>query len=571
MASQSTFRVRIFGCSASDLPAKDRNGFSDPFFQLNFDNFRTARSPVVKKNLNPTWEFSLEFLYETRWLRKLDRKALKIDVYDHDRIGANDFIGGTSVDLHTLATGPQHQSLLLRDGGKPAGRFSFFVEFEMFTEVTVIMKNVVVTDLPVPANADEDEAPDPYMRYFCSGRDRQKIEEAARSKEDLDHTTNPFPDYAGIDYNTYKSSTQLETRNPSWDDTEVLRFRATLRHLVQDDIVIQIRHNRPARKDPVCGTARLHLGKYAHPTREGVLTKFSETVVPEAGSPSPPGHISGILIFKALPVFAQMEGGKHTEVGVEGGKPIMDGVEMPRNIIGDLYDPNAEPEEDEETEAAATPATAAAAVAEKAKEEPPPPQSEPTVSADALPPGWACKKDPKGRPYYVCKYLRTTQWSPPSPAQIAEAELQAEHAAGAAAPAAAPAAELRPEPAAAAPSKDRSALLSSEGVAPKPIAIPSPVNVGGLPTTPGFPKGIEKRVTAKGRVFYANHQLKKNFWTLEAACPGFAEPPATDNAESTPQAQAGLPDGFEKRLDTRSGRAYYVNHRTKTTSWDPPT
>ena len=262
----------------------------------------------------------------------------------------------------------------------------------------------------------------------------------------------------------------------------------------------------------------------------------------------------------------------------------MDGVEMPRNIIGDLYDPNAQPDEEEEEEAAEAAAAAAKAAAAKAEEEEPPaPESEPAVAADALPPGWLCKTDPKGRPYYICKYLRTTQWSPPSAEQIAEAELQAEHAASAAAPKAATedpkgSAELRPEPAAVAPVSprgdrpaSRSALLSSEGVAPKATPIPSPVNVGGLPTTPGFPKGIEKRVTAKGRVFYANHALKKNFWSLEAACPGFAEPPSSENAESTPQAQAGLPDGFEKRLDMRTNRVYYVNHRTHTTSWDPPT
>ena len=34
---------------------------------------------------------------------------------------------------------------------------------------------------------------------------------------------------------------------------------------------------------------------------------------------------------------------------------------------------------------------------------------------------------------------------------------------------------------------------------------------------------------------------------------------------------AGLPNGWEKRLDSKTGRFYYVDHKTHTTHWNPPT
>lgn len=54
------------------------------------------------------------------------------------------------------------------------------------------------------------------------------------------------------------------------------------------------------------------------------------------------GNIEGILIFQNIPTMAQMIGGKHTETGVEGGKPLLDGLPLPTCIVGDLLDPVSE-------------------------------------------------------------------------------------------------------------------------------------------------------------------------------------------------------------------------------------
>lgn len=92
------------------------NGRSDPFLKVNFDNFKTFKTEVVKKTLNPKWKFKIEFDYETRYPNKLDKKIVRIDCYDWDRVGGNDMIGSATVDLHTIATGPTRLSLTIRDG-----------------------------------------------------------------------------------------------------------------------------------------------------------------------------------------------------------------------------------------------------------------------------------------------------------------------------------------------------------------------------------------------------------------------------------------------------------------------
>ncbi|EEU35879.1 uncharacterized protein NECHADRAFT_9974, partial [Fusarium vanettenii 77-13-4] len=57
----------------------------------------------------------------------------------------------------------------------------------------------------------------------------------------------------------------------------------------------------------------------------------------------------------------------------------------------------------------------------------------------------------------------------------------------------------------------------------------------------------ERYDPASGRAYFVNHNTETTTW----------EHPSP------------LPDGWEARA-TSDGRAYYVNHNTKTTSWDDP-
>ncbi|XP_078066782.1 NEDD4-like E3 ubiquitin-protein ligase WWP2 isoform X2 [Mustelus asterias] len=61
-----------------------------------------------------------------------------------------------------------------------------------------------------------------------------------------------------------------------------------------------------------------------------------------------------------------------------------------------------------------------------------------------------------------------------------------------------------------------------------------------------LPPGWEQRVLPNGRVYYVDHNTKTTTW------------------------ERPLPPGWEKRVDQR-GRFYYVDHNTKTTTWQRPT
>lgn len=61
-----------------------------------------------------------------------------------------------------------------------------------------------------------------------------------------------------------------------------------------------------------------------------------------------------------------------------------------------------------------------------------------------------------------------------------------------------------------------------------------------------LPPGWEQRVLPSGRVYYVDHNTKTTTW------------------------ERPLPPGWEKRVDQR-GRFYYVDHNTRTTTWQRPT
>ncbi|XP_057185572.1 NEDD4-like E3 ubiquitin-protein ligase WWP2 isoform X2 [Triplophysa rosa] len=64
--------------------------------------------------------------------------------------------------------------------------------------------------------------------------------------------------------------------------------------------------------------------------------------------------------------------------------------------------------------------------------------------------------------------------------------------------------------------------------------------------TDALPAGWEQRVLPHGRVYYVDHNTKTTTW------------------------ERPLPPGWEKRVDQR-GRFYYVDHNTRTTTWQRPT
>ncbi|KAL7862788.1 hypothetical protein SRHO_G00117720 [Serrasalmus rhombeus] len=93
-----------------------------------------------------------------------------------------------------------------------------------------------------------------------------------------------------------------------------------------------------------------------------------------------------------------------------------------------------------------------------------------------------------------------------------------------------------------------SAPIGPDSVTPPP-ADTAPPSTEDQPTEPAMeslPAGWEQRVLPHGRVYYVDHNTKTTTW------------------------ERPLPPGWEKRVDQR-GRFYYVDHNTRTTTWQRPT
>jgi hypothetical protein len=194
---------------------------------------------------------------------------------------------------------------------------------------------------------------------------------------------------------------------------------------------------------------------------------------------------------------------------------------------------------------------------------PPPPQQvvkKPTpvpVVNSTLPHGWEEKYDDKGRKYYVNHMEKRTQWEdprattvPPTISDMAMSQISmAKHYAQ----------QVNP------------VQVPKYNYPPQPQVYSSPT-----PSVPKIPHGWEQRVDPKtGRPFYVDHTTKTTHWTLPTSTtpPQSSYPPANYGpppSQNPPPRSLQIPHGWEQRIDPKTGRAFYVDHVTKTTHWNLP-
>ncbi|KAI0283258.1 HECT-domain-containing protein [Russula brevipes] len=188
-----------------------------------------------------------------------------------------------------------------------------------------------------------------------------------------------------------------------------------------------------------------------------------------------------------------------------------------------------------------------------------------------LPPGWERRIDPLGRTYYVDHTSRTTTWNRPSLNEAAN-----HHAQEGETNAARDQHNRRILADDLLEASSASANMQRPGTASDQSASTTVVGTGGGTTTAGsgsLPAGWEERYTPEGRPYYVDHNTRTTTWVdprrqtiIRVMGP---------NGQSTslqPQtiSQLGpLPSGWEMRL-TSTARVYFVDHNTKTTTWDDP-
>lgn len=160
-----------------------------------------------------------------------------------------------------------------------------------------------------------------------------------------------------------------------------------------------------------------------------------------------------------------------------------------------------------------------------------------------LPAGWERRVDPQNRPYYVDHNTRTTTWQRP-------------HGPSSTIPA-------RP-PSASGPSRVTSPNFTPAATVP---SVTSPTPITGPYTDIPLPLGWEERRTPQGRPYFVDHHTRTTTWTDPRRAT--QHPPTAVTGPATNPNLGPLPSGWEMRL-TSTGRVYFVDHNTRTTSWDDP-
>ncbi|NXJ27005.1 SYT3 protein, partial [Dicrurus megarhynchus] len=113
---------------ARDLPAKDPNGFSDPYVKIYLlpDRKKKFQTKVLRRTLNPEWDETFSFGVP---FGELPARRLHFSVYDFDRfIGHNEVIGLCRVGSDADGPGREHWAQMLANPRKPIEHWHTLVE-----------------------------------------------------------------------------------------------------------------------------------------------------------------------------------------------------------------------------------------------------------------------------------------------------------------------------------------------------------------------------------------------------------------------------------------------------------
>ncbi|OOG01151.1 hypothetical protein ASPCADRAFT_203014 [Aspergillus carbonarius ITEM 5010] len=199
-------------------------------------------------------------------------------------------------------------------------------------------------------------------------------------------------------------------------------------------------------------------------------------------------------------------------------------------------------------------------------------------SQGRLPAGWERREDNLGRTYYVDHNTRTTTWTRPSSnyneqtqRTQREANMQLERRAHQS--------RMLPEDRTGANSPNLPESQQQQAHTPPAGGSASAVSMMATgATTAGtgeLPPGWEQRTTPEGRPYFVDHNTRTTTWVdprrqQYIRMYGHNANGGNTTIQQQPVSQLGpLPSGWEMRL-TNTARVYFVDHNTKTTTWDDP-
>jgi E3 ubiquitin-protein ligase NEDD4 len=193
-----------------------------------------------------------------------------------------------------------------------------------------------------------------------------------------------------------------------------------------------------------------------------------------------------------------------------------------------------------------------------------------------LPAGWERREDNLGRTYYVDHNTRSTSWNRPTAGGNAESQRNERDA------------NTQVER-----QRHQNRTLPEDRTGANSPNLPPPQPAGGASTataaanaatmmatgattagTGELPPLWEQRHTPEGRPYFVDHNTRTTTWVdprRQQYIRMYGGQNAGNNTiQQQPVSQLGpLPSGWEMRL-TNTARVYFVDHNTKTTTWDDP-
>ncbi|KAL6859634.1 HECT domain-containing protein [Trichoderma novae-zelandiae] len=205
-------------------------------------------------------------------------------------------------------------------------------------------------------------------------------------------------------------------------------------------------------------------------------------------------------------------------------------------------------------------------------------------SQGRLPAGWERREDNLGRTYYVDHNTRTTSWNRPTAAGTT-AETRIEREAVTQVERQRHQNRTLPEDrtGTSSPTLQQQQQQGSGAGSPGGAAANNAANSSSHTammhtgaTSPGsgeLPPGWEQRWTPEGRPYFVDHNTRTTTWVdprRQQFIRMYGQNNTNGQIQQQPVSQLGpLPSGWEMRL-TNTARVYFVDHNTKTTTWDDP-
>ena len=107
--NMGTLRVDVL--DAADLPAADRNGYSDPYCRFNLNGKEMYKTKTQKKTLHPAWNEYFECPIKSRTAANF-----KVSVFDWDMGDKDDLLGEAMINLELLEPFRPQEIVLSLDG-----------------------------------------------------------------------------------------------------------------------------------------------------------------------------------------------------------------------------------------------------------------------------------------------------------------------------------------------------------------------------------------------------------------------------------------------------------------------